>query len=100
MFKKFGILGALSEFFFGRTGALKFGTIGVHPVRATYVLPYVQHAHENRFLLLLLLFLSLIRMWNYKLIAEVKKMAAQLLAPVQVLVAMAFLPTRRVQEQD
>ena len=34
MFKKFGILGALSELlephFFGRTGALKFGTIGVH----------------------------------------------------------------------
>ena len=36
MFKKFGILGALSELlephFFGRTGALKLGTIGVHPV--------------------------------------------------------------------
>ena len=34
MFKKFGILGALSEslepHLFGRTGALKFGTIGVH----------------------------------------------------------------------
>ena len=34
MFKKFGILGTLSEFWelhlFGRTGALKFGTIGVH----------------------------------------------------------------------
>ena len=35
MFKKFGILGALSELLephlFGRTGALKFETIGVHP---------------------------------------------------------------------
>ena len=35
MVKKFGILGALSKllepYFFGRTGALKFGTIGVHP---------------------------------------------------------------------
>ena len=35
MFEKIGILGALSELlephlFFGRTGALKFGTIGVH----------------------------------------------------------------------
>ena len=34
MFKKFGILGALSELLephlFGKTGALKFGTIGVH----------------------------------------------------------------------
>ena len=34
VFKKFGILGALSELLetdlFGRTGALKFGTIGVH----------------------------------------------------------------------
>ena len=34
MFKKFGILGALSEslepHLFGRTEALKFGTIGVH----------------------------------------------------------------------
>ena len=34
MLKKFGILGALSELLeshlFGRTGALKFGTIGVH----------------------------------------------------------------------
>ena len=34
MFKKFGILAALSELLephlFGRTGALKFGTIGVH----------------------------------------------------------------------
>ena len=34
MFKKFGILGALSELLephlFGRTGALKFGTVGVH----------------------------------------------------------------------
>ena len=34
MFKKIGILGALSELLephlFGRTGALKFGTIGVH----------------------------------------------------------------------
>ena len=34
MVKKFGILGALSEllepYFFGRTGALKLGTIGVH----------------------------------------------------------------------
>ena len=33
--QKFGILGALSELLephlFGRTGALKFGTIGVHP---------------------------------------------------------------------
>ena len=36
MLKKFGILGALSELLephlFGRTGALKFGTIGVHHV--------------------------------------------------------------------
>ena len=35
MLKKIGILGALSEVLepqlFGRTGALKFGTIGVHP---------------------------------------------------------------------
>ena len=35
MLKKIGILGALSELLephlFGRTGALKFGTIGVHP---------------------------------------------------------------------
>ena len=34
MFKKLGILGALSELLephlFGRTGAFKFGTIGVH----------------------------------------------------------------------
>ena len=34
MIKKFGILGALSELLehhlFGRTGALKFGAIGVH----------------------------------------------------------------------
>ena len=34
MLKKFGILGALSELLephlFGRTGALKFGAIGVH----------------------------------------------------------------------
>ena len=34
MLKKIGILGALSELLephlFGRTGALKFGTIGVH----------------------------------------------------------------------
>ena len=34
MFKKIGILGALLELLepllFGRTGALKFGTIGVH----------------------------------------------------------------------
>ena len=34
MFKKFGILGAPSELLepplFGKTGALKFGTIGVH----------------------------------------------------------------------
>ena len=37
MFKKFGILGALSELlephFFGRTGVLKFGTIGVQHQR-------------------------------------------------------------------
>ena len=36
MFKKLGILGVLSELLepliFGRTGALKFGTIGVHPL--------------------------------------------------------------------
>ena len=48
MLKKFGILGALSELLephlFGKTGALKFGTIGVH--RIFYSAPLT----ENKFL--------------------------------------------------
>ena len=48
MFKKFGILGALSELLephlFGRTGALKFGTIGVHPVQLGVRLFYLKPA--------------------------------------------------------
>ena len=39
MFKKLGILGAVSELLephlFGRTGALKFGTIGVHLIQGS-----------------------------------------------------------------
>ena len=44
MIKKFGILGALSELLephlFGRTGALKFGTIGVHLCGLLYFLSF------------------------------------------------------------
>ena len=40
MFKKFGILGALSELLephlFGRTEAFKFGAIGAHPMKNSF----------------------------------------------------------------
>ena len=41
VFKKFGILGALSDLLephlFGRTGALKFGTMGVHQLNVWFL---------------------------------------------------------------
>ena len=45
MLKKFRILGALSELLeprlFGRTGALKFGAIGVHPRKPVYLFSFI-----------------------------------------------------------
>ena len=51
--KKFGILGALSELLephlFGRTGALKFGAIGVHPAKLPHLASLADHPdHEAR----------------------------------------------------
>ena len=47
MIKKFGILGALSELLephlFGRTGALKFGAIGVHQRNVNIFSSYGMH---------------------------------------------------------
>ena len=55
MFKNFGILGAqwelLEPHHFGRTGALKFGTIGVHPNTKPLAefLAHVQPAQKTKF---------------------------------------------------